>query len=274
MESYTLSPVQVDGLPAAYILESDSIDRLLVRPGRKLLGGERMATTYETTVTWCGALREGGFLPHDAQDVCTVTILAEGMGHNLPGALAEALRPSFPRGDNFIGVSRFALPRTDRDTYTPFDAQVRYLRLESPAPVWVTLDTVATGATLRRGLETAFEQYIPRRILLGAPAGSAAGMREIARVCAGAGVELELFFFGAVFGLWNDGTALPWCHPDTILSGTPRSERNRAETARIFNGLEGFCAVGDCSANFFDVRAAQAILREEEERFGWTLPLD
>ena len=93
-----------------------------------------------------------------------------------------------------------------------------------------------------------------------------------ADVCAAHDVQLTLFFFGAIFGLWEDGTALPWAHPDTILSGTPRSEKNRALTARIFNNIEGFCAVGDCSANFFDVSEAEKTLREEEQRFNWKLP--
>jgi hypothetical protein len=135
------------------------------------------------------------------------------------------------------------------------------------------LDTVATGATLVRGLEAAFRNAPkPEQILLGTPAGSAVGMKRIAEVCARANVQLTPFFFGAIFGLWHDGTGLPWCHPDTIFSGTLRSEKNRALTARIFNQSEGFCAVGDCSANFFDVAAAQKILQEEQERFSWQIP--
>jgi hypothetical protein len=272
MEEYTLTLREVEGLPRTFILEADSIDELLVRPGRKLLGQARMEVAYAATETWCRALREQSLLPSDPLKVCSMTVLAEGMGHNLPGALAAALAPEAQRGDNFMGVSRFALAKGAEDEYTPFDARVKYLRMESPAPVWVMLDTVATGATLVRGLEAAFANAPkPREILLGTPAGSAAGMRKIAEVCAQAGVELTLFFFGAVFGLWQDGTGLPWCHPDTILSGTPRSEINRQVTTRLFNNLPGFCAVGDCSANFFDVREAERILREEEERFGWKL---
>jgi len=62
-----------------------------------------------------------------------------------------------------------------------------------------------------------------------------------------------------------------WCHLDTILSGTPRSERNHAITAKLFNNIEGFCTVGECSAIFFDVGEAEKILREEQERFRWKL---
>lgn len=134
------------------------------------------------------------------------------------------------------------------------------------------LDTVATGATLLRGLEAAFAQAPkPREILLATPAGSAVGMRKIAELCARENVALTITFFGAIFGLWHDGTGLPWCHPDTVLSGTPHSRTNRALARQIFNNLPGFCAVGDCSANFFDVDKARQILHEEEERFGWQL---
>jgi hypothetical protein len=201
-----------------------------------------------------------------------MTVLAEGIGHNLPAALATALAPAHQHGDNFMGVSRFALPKQAKDAYTPFDARVRYLRVESPAPVWVMLDTIATGATLLRGLEAAFSNAPkPRVILLGTPAGSLVGSGKISALCAREDVSLTLFFFGAIFGLWHDGTALPWCHPDTILSGTPRSQKNRALTARIFNNIKGFCSVGDCSANFFAVAEAKKILQEEEKRFDWRL---
>lgn len=290
MEPYELTPIAVGGLPRAFILESDSIDRLLLSPGRRLLGWARQQTAFKATVAWCRALLDGGFLPieRDAAmrarqqsierderalvSVCTVTVLAEGIGHNLPGALASVLAPAHSRGDNWLGVSRFALPRTAADAYTPYDAVVTYVRLHSPAPVWVMLDTVATGATLVRGLQAAFATAPkPERILLGTPAGSVVGMRTIAELCAREGVELTVFFFGAAFGLWEDGTALPWCHPDTIVAGTARGERNRAFAAQLFNNLEGFCAVGDCAANFFDVAEAERLLREDEERFGWKL---
>jgi hypothetical protein len=202
-----------------------------------------------------------------------MTVLAEGIGHNLPAALAAVL-PMPQRGDNFMGVSRFALSKSANDAYTPFDARVKYLRIESPAPVWVMLDTIATGATLVRGLEAAFANAPkPREILLGTPAGSLVGAKKIAELCVRENVQITFFFFGAIFGLWQDGTALPWCHPDTIFSGTPRSEKNRALTARLFNNIEGFCAVGDCSANFFDVAEAEKILQEEEKRFDWKLNL-
>ena len=138
----------------------------------------------------------------------------------------------------------------------------------------LSLVTVATGATLVRGLEAAFKNAPkPEHVLLATPAGSAIGMRRNAQVCARENVQLTLFFFGAIFGLWHAGTGLPWCHPDTIWSGTPRSAHNRELTARIFNNIEGFCSVGDCSANFFDVAEAEKILREEEERFDWKLEL-
>lgn len=275
METYTLTPITLNNFPRAFILESDSIDRLLVQPGRKLMGVARMNTAFEATTTWCRALVEQEMIPANSQEVSSMTVLAEGMGHNLPGALGTALAPAHQRGDNFMGVSRFALAKQENDAYTPFDARVKYLRVESPTPVWVMLDTVATGATLVRGLEAAFSNAPkPEHILLGTPAGSVAGMRKIAGVCAVHGVQLTLFFFGAMFGLWEDGTALPWCHPDTLLSGTPRSEKNRALTARIFKHIEGFCSVGDCSANFYDVGEAEKILREEQERFGWELAYD
>jgi len=179
MENYTLTTKRVPDLARAFILEAGSIDRLLVNPGRKLLGVERMNAAYEATTTWCRALWEQGFLPRDAQQICTMTVLAEGIGHNLPAALANALAPQQQRGDNFIGVSRFTLAKSENDAYVPFDARVKYLRIESPAPVWVMLDTIATGATLVRGLEAAFANAAkPREILLGAPAGSLVGAKK------------------------------------------------------------------------------------------------
>ncbi len=301
MESYTLTPTNLENFFRAFILESDSIDRLLVSPGRKLLGLERINTAFQATTTWCRALVEQAFIKN-ANDVCSMTVLAEGIGHNLPAALANALAPEHQRGDNFMGVSRFALAKYENDAprsndfnrsssmtnqfvttllfaephhaYIPFDARVKYLRVESPAPVWVMLDTIATGATLVRGLEAAFANAPkPREILLGTPAGSLVGAKKIAALCARENVSLTFFFFGAIFGLWKDGTALPWCHPDTIFSGTPRSEKNRALTARLFNNIDGFCSVGDCSANFFDVVEAEKILQEEETRFNWQIPV-
>lgn len=247
MENYEFSPVDIDGIEHAAILESDSIDRLLLVPGRRLLGFARQEAAQESTRTWFTALKENKLLPAKTENICTVTVLAEAMGHNLPAALGSVLGQSSYRGDNFIGASRFAMNGQASDAYTPFDAKVNYLRLHSPAPVWCVLDTIATGATLVRVLETAFANgQPPEKILFGTPAGSATGVRKVASLCRQHGIELHATFFGAAFGLWHDGTGLPWCHPDTLLSGTKRSQTNKQTAARLFNNLPGFCAVGDC----------------------------
>lgn len=215
-------------------------------------------------MTWCRAVREHGFLPDNPRDICTLTVLVEGIGHKLPGALGTVLAPNHARGDHWIGVSRFGLPKNRDDVSTPFDATLRRA-LEAAfraAPL-----THAHATLYRRSLPEIWRaRPSPVRILLGTPAGSAVGARKIAELCAREGVELILFFFGAVFGLWQDGTALPWCYPDRVLAGTSRSMANRTCAARLFNNIEGFCAVGDCSANFFDVEEAEKILKEEEER--------
>lgn len=273
MEEFDLSPMTIVGLPTTFILESDSIDKVLLKPGRKLLGVARQQVAYETTVTWMRAMQMAGFIASDPKQTCTVTVMAEAVGHNLPGALGTVVAPGYHRGDNWLGVSRFALPK-EGDT-TDFDARVNYVRLHSVAPTWCMLDTIATGATLARALEAAFSNAEkPERILMATPCGSAAGGRRIAQVCEKAGVELVLTYFGAVFGLWHDGTGLPWCHPDTLVSGTERSKNNRKLAQQIFNNLDGFCAVGDCSANFFDVDDALAVLAKEEKEFAWKLPID
>jgi hypothetical protein len=273
IEEYEFTQVEVQGLPQSYILESNSIDRLLLVPGRRLFGWERQQAAFLATVSWFRALQSQNLLPTNLNDLCTLTVLAEGAGHNLPSAISAALGNNVHRGDNWIGVSRFPLPRKESDSYTDFDARVTYIRLHTTAPVWCVLDTLATGATLVRGLEAAFANATkPQKILFATPAGSAVGARKIAELCEREGVELNLTFFGAVLGLWQDGTALPWCHPDTVLSGTPRSKYNSQLAKRLFNNLEGFCAVGDCSANFFDVAEAKKILAEEEEKFGWHIP--
>lgn len=272
-EQYDLTEVEVVGLPRTLILEADSIDALLVNPGRRLLGGARQQKAFQSTITWLRAMQNKGYLSEDANEICTVTVLAEGIGHNLPGAMASVLRGKAHRGDNWVGVSRFALDKKSDDEYVPFDAKVNYFRIHSNAPVWCMLDTVATGATLVRALESAFKNTTPPgKILLATPAGSAVGMRKIADLCAVHKIDLVLTFFGAIFGLWEDGTGLPWCHPDTITSGTQRGKRNLEQARKLFNNLPGFCAVGDCSANFFDVKEAEEALEEEEKRFGWHLP--
>jgi hypothetical protein len=275
MEDFDLTEIKLDGLPASYILESDSIDRVLLKPGRKLLGLARQEVAYQSTVTWLNAMKKAGFIPADSKEVCTVTVLAEGIGHNLPAALATIVSPNYHCGDNWLGVSRFALPKIEEGDVIDFDARVNYVRMHSTAPTWCMLDTIATGATLARALEAAFANATkPKRILMASPCGSATGARRIAETCEKAGVELVLTFFGAVFGLWHDGTGLPWCHPDTLASGTERSKKNRKIARELFNNLDGFCAVGDCSANFFDVEAALEILRKEETEFGWSLPIE
>jgi hypothetical protein len=273
MEKFDLTQMTIAELPTTYILESDSIDRVLLLPGRKLMGLARQEAAFETTVTWMRAMQSAGYIPSDPKQVCTVTVMAEGVGHNLPAALATVVKPAYHRGDNWLGVSRFALPKEGEET--DFDARVNYVRMHSSAPVWCMLDTIATGATLARALEAAIANAEkPERILMASPCGSAAGGRRIAQVCEKNGIELVLTYFGAVFGLWHDGTGLPWCHPDTLVSGTDRSQKNRKLAQQLFNNLDGFCAVGDCSANFFDVEAAIAILTKEENEFGWRLPID
>lgn len=273
MEEFELTKVDIDGLPWAAILESDSIDEMILWPGRRLLGLNRQRVAFNATVTWFQALKKQALLPADVKELCTVTVLAEASGHNLPLALATVLSPQVHRGDNWIGASRFAMTRSKEDSYVPYDANVTYLRMHSNAPVWCMLDTVGTGATLTRGLEMLFKSTAkPRQILLATPAGSITGMHKLASACKKEGVELKIIFFAAAFGLWEDGSGLPWCHPDTVLSGTKRSQKNIEKATQIFNNLPGFCAVGDCSANFFDVEDALKILADEEQQFGWKLP--
>lgn len=276
MDNYSLTKVDIEGLRDAYILESDHIDRLLLDPGRRLLGYERQKEAFECTVTWFSALHDNNLFPEDTRELCTVTVLAEALGHNLPLALSAVLGLTrIYRGDNWIGASRFATDTKAKEGYTDFEAKVNYLRLHSIAPVWCMLDTVATGATLVRVLEAAFSNAPkPRKIFMATPAGSPAGMRKIDALCQKEGVELHISFFGAAFGLGDDGTALPWCHPQTILADTARAKKNRLRAGELFNELPDFCAVGDCSANFFDVEAALINLAEEEEKLGWQLPFD
>lgn len=272
-EQFSLTQTKIDGIPNAHILESDSIDKLLVNPGRHLLGFARQVAAFEGTVSWMKALEDAGEFPADLRDLCTVTVMAEGIGHNLSGALGTVLDGKDYRGDNWIGVSRFALPEVAGQDFTDFDAKVTYMRLHSNAPVWLMLDTVATGATLVKGLEATFKNCEkPKKILLAASCGSVVGTRRIVEFLTGMGVETHVTFWGAAFGLWHDGTGLPWCHPDTVISGTPRSLKNKEITAKLFNNLPGFCAVGDCSANFFDVDDARKVLDDEEKRFGWKVP--
>lgn len=274
MEPFTLTKVSIPGLSSSFILESDSVDQFLLEPGRLLLGYERQKAAFTSTVSWLAAMQGNNLFPNDSNQLCTVTVMAEGAGHNLSGALSTVLGPNkIYRGDNWIGVSRFALPTKAAEGYTDFDAKVNYIRLHSIAPVWCLLDTVATGATLVRGLEAAFHNAKkPERIIMGTPAGSVLGMRKIEDLCKSEGVELHCTFFGAAFGLWEDGTGLPWCHPETVLSGTERSKKNRKRAGEIFNEIPAFCSVGDCSANFFDVQDALNNLVEEEEKLNWVLP--
>jgi hypothetical protein len=272
-ESFTLTKVEIEGIPNAHILESDSIDSLLVVPGRHLLGYRRQLAAFTATVTWIDALHAAKELPENLNELCTVTVMAEGCGHNLPTAVGCALDGAHYRGDNWIGVSRFALPNREGQDYTDFDAKVTYMRMHSAAPVWLMLDTIATGATLIKGLTATFENCKkPKRILLAATCGSVVGTRKIVEFLQSEKIEVHVTFWGAAFGLWNDGTGLPWCHPDTIISGTTRGVTNRQIAGRLFNEIPGFCAVGDCSANFFDVEDAKRVLKEEEYKFSWRLP--
>lgn len=272
-ESFTLTKVQIEGIPNAHILESDSIDSLLVAPGRHLLGYPRQQAAFTATVTWIDALNAAKELPENLNDLCTVTVMAEGVGHNLPGAVGCALDGANYRGDNWIGVSRFALPDVEGQAYTDFDAKVTYMRVHSNAPVWIMLDTIATGATLIKGLTATFQNCKPpRRILLAATCGSVVGTRKVVEYLKSEKIDVHVTFWGAAFGLWHDGTGLPWCHPETIISGTTRGVTNRQIAGRLFNENPGFCAVGDCSANFFDVDDAKKVLKEEETRFAWRLP--
>jgi len=172
VEEYELTEMRVAGLPRTFILEADSIDALLVNPARRLLGLARQRAAFTATVTWFHALRDQHLLPSDPREVCTVTVLAEGIGHNLPGALATVLGNEYHRGDNWIGVSRFALPKTSADQYTPFDAKVNYLRIHSNARVWCVLDTVATGATLVTGNLRAFMPNAKKEASVGTEAGA------------------------------------------------------------------------------------------------------
>ncbi|HMX48102.1 MAG TPA: hypothetical protein PKC93_19230, partial [Candidatus Obscuribacter sp.] len=61
MEDYQLTKVTIEGLARPYILEADSIDKLLINPGRKLLGYKRQKAAIAATVSWLSAMKAEGY---------------------------------------------------------------------------------------------------------------------------------------------------------------------------------------------------------------------
>lgn len=263
-----LKRIDIEGLPStSYILDSRASKELLFVPGRRLLGEARKEKVREVTRIFVRqiAAKLKRFRP---DKISTLVILSEGIGFDLGGALSEVLGGETFAGENIIGIRRKSKrdKKLPHEPYLPFVAETSYTSMNAKSEVVVSADSVATGATLKETLDILCRHFTPKHLFFLTPAGSKEGCQLLWQECQARNIKLDLVFCEAIFGLGEDGTALPWIHKDTI------SSRRNLEIARAVFDNTPFCSVGDCGANLFAPRMAQEELWAEEERLGKKLP--
>ena len=223
-------------LPDTYVIESPTALQILLQPwivGAKLARLARSSSVdfLRTAYHLCPELRES-LLGNVTEVVPLAGSLYYGIGEAFEVVFGEAVSRSF------IGAKRHLSPSgwITELSYENFEAM-------SPDPVIIIGDTIATGGTIERIVEsTVAHASDMRAIIIYAIAGGLAGAVRIKQLANRIGVPVYLFCSNAVFGVEQNGTDMPWLHPGTITSP---ENRGKAEDAYGSDLGRRWCSVWD-----------------------------
>ncbi len=220
-----LRRVAIDGLhDETFILESPAVERLLF--GRELVGDAFAHECLLASTDFCSMLYDR----LDTADVSELLILNGGRYYGLAAAYGRVV--GRPLAVNELKATRHCDDGTWR-------ADISYRHYAYKTRTLLVGDTVATGVSARVALEDYFSYHVPEEIIFFTICGGIPGARVIAETCARYGVRLTLVFGLAAFGLADDGTDLPFLHPDTVTA-----PRYLARAAEVYGGKQ-VCAIGD-----------------------------
>jgi len=248
-EQPRLRRIALPGLPEqTYILESRPVERLLF--GRELVGQEFARECLLASLDFCRLLA-----PRlDTRDVAELLILNGGRYYGLASAYSQVFGRPLPV--NEVKATRRC---TADGTWA---ADISYRHYVHAAGTLLIGDTVATGVSARVALEDFFTFHLPREVVFFTICGGIPGGRVIAETCARHGVALTLVFGVAAFGLAENGTDLPFLHPETVTD--PRY----LERARVVYGGKPVCAIGDWGERGEDPATYLATWAETKRAWG------
>ncbi len=203
--------------PQTYLIESTSALEILLHPwivGSRLASLARSSSMdfLQSAYHLCSQLRDSTL-----DSVTEVVPLAGSLYYNI----AEAFEMLFGETINrcFIGAKRFLSTQgwTTHLAYENFEAM-------SSEPVIIIGDTIATGGTLERILESILAHVNRvKTVIVYSIAGGLMGAVRLAQLAERIDAPLYCFFSNAVFGVDSNGTDMPWLHPATIMSDEIRT---------------------------------------------------
>ena len=244
-----LRRIALPGLPArTYILESRPVERLLF--GRELVGQEFAHECLLASIDFCRLLAA----PLDTDDVAELLILNGGRYYGLASAYSQVFGRPLP-----VNEVKATRRRGPDGTWA---ADISYRRYAHRSGTLLIGDTVATGVSAQMAMEDFFAYHLPREVVFFTICGGIPGGRVIAQTCTRHGVGLTLVFGVAAFGLAENGTDLPFLHPDTVTD-----PRYLARAEAVYGG-KPVCAIGDWGERGADPATYLATWAETKRAWG------
>lgn len=223
-------------LPNTYVIESPSALQILLQPwivGAKLASLARISSIEFLRIAYnlCPELHKS-LLGNITEVVPLAGSLYYGIAEAFEAVFGEAISRSF------IGAKRHLSP-------SGWITELAYENFEAlpPSPVIIIGDTIATGGTIERIMETTLTQASDvRAIIIYAIAAGLTGAIRIKNLAEQIHIPMCLFCSNAIFGVEENGTDMPWLHPGTIA---PPGNVRRAETAYGPDLGRRWCSVWD-----------------------------
>ena len=243
--------IRRDPMPdSLFIVENAALEELLF--SRNVVGWEFQRTCLRASELFLEHLADE--LTDLADDISELVILSKGLTYQLSAAYPHTLGRSLPM--NLIATKRSSVSSDDAAV------DVSYFRFDAPTNALLIRDTVASGATVVASLRVYMERHALHRLYLVSYAGALVGARRIAAFCAANGVELEMLYGLAAFGLGENGFDLSFLHPDTLTG-----DRYRDRAADQFDG-RAVSAVGwDFGSQVMSPRKYAELCWMEAERW-------
>jgi hypothetical protein len=205
------------GVGSLWIVENAQLERLLF--DRTLMGVEFRKICFDVTCR---------FLRHVADELADgrwseLVILSKGVVYEIALGAAQELDLNLPT--NVVATSRVDVGATD--------AQIRalYARYDAGGDSIVIGDTVASGATIETALTHYQRVHKLSRVIVMSYAGTLVGARRLDKYCSQHGIELNVLYGLAAFGLGENGFDLSFLHPATVCA-----DRYKERARMLFEG--------------------------------------
>ncbi|HQT45357.1 MAG TPA: hypothetical protein PLO51_05225, partial [Candidatus Micrarchaeota archaeon] len=219
--THILYSVKEQGFPKnTYIISSEKFRHVLFKP---YLAGKRLQDSMESAgEVFVRAISDTAIKGERLDSLVELVYLSGGLFYNIPTGFKRVHNFAIPQC--FIGIQRVRIEGSEGE----FSARVGYENFEAlPKEAVVIIgDTIATGATMFRGLQSlanALDEKGIRmkKLVVCTLAGSAEGARKIQHAheklkAAHPGLDTYLFAAEQFFTLMPDGTDLRFLEKNSI----------------------------------------------------------